>query len=349
MEFREQVPLAPFTSFKIGGPARWFVQARTTEEVIEAVHFARTRQIPLFLLGGGSNLLISDGGFDGLVLRVASSGIKEIDRRAGFRVFSVCAGQPWDEFVDFAVGLNCGGIECLAGIPGTVGGTPIQNVGAYGQEASATISKVQVLDLSTLSLVHLDASDCEFGYRRSIFNQQCAGRYAILNVEFRLRVDAPSCIAYRDLKDYFRDFPGVPDLAQTAEAVREIRRRKGMVLVDGDPDTQSAGSFFKNPLVPDDRLGAIAEAAGVGLTGVPIFSAGRGMAKIPAAWLVEKAGIVKGYRKGNAAVSSRHTLALSNRGGATACEVLALSEQIRNRVSDRFGIDLQMEPMLVGF
>ncbi len=349
MEFREHIPLAPFTSFKIGGPARWFAEAKTADEVVEAVQFARNGKLPLFILGGGSNLLIADRGFDGLVLRMTSSGIEDGSQEGGFRTFTVTAGHSWDEFVNYAVARRCGGIECLAGIPGTVGGTPIQNVGAYGQEASSTISRVQVLDLPTLSVRDLDASACGFGYRRSIFNQECAGRFIVLRVEFRLREEAYPCLAYRDLKEWFRGSIGDPSLVQTAAAVREIRGKKGMVLVDGDPDTQSAGSFFKNPVVPADRLASIAEAAHVGPDAVPTFAAGRGMLKVPAAWLVERAGIAKGYRKGNAAVSSRHTLAITNRGGATAAEVLALSGEMRERVAGRFGIELQMEPILVGF
>ena len=349
MEFREHVPLAPLTSLQIGGPARWFVEAATDEEVVEAVQFARAKDLPLFVLGGGSNLLIADRGYEGLVLRMASKGIVESRQGDGYRTFSVAAGESWDAFVHYSVNLDCGGVECLAGIPGTVGATPIQNVGAYGQEVSDTIHRVTVLRLSDLSTDSLDARECDFGYRQSIFNRSQAGLHVILNVDFRLREHADACIEYRDLKAFFKSSDSIPTLAQTAAGVREIRNQKGMVLVEGDRDTQSAGSFFKNPVLAKSRLGDIAKAAGLSEDAVPHFSAHANAIKIPAAWLVEQAGFVKGYRKGNAAVSSRHTLALTNRGGATAQEILALRDEIRDRVISRFAVELEMEPMMVGF
>ena len=349
MDFRENVALAPMTTFRIGGPARWFVEAATSTEVSAAVEFARQRQLALFVLGGGSNVLIADRGFNGLVLRIVSTGMTEFSCEAGQRTFSVAAGESWDDFVDYAVARNCGGIECLAGIPGTTGGAPIQNIGAYGQEAADTIASVQIFDLQSNLVIDLDAAACRFRYRGSIFNHEDTGRYVVLRVSFRLREQATACIIYKDLQLYFKNRLGQPSLAEVAAAVREIRSRKGMLLADGDRDTCSAGSFFKNPIVPTERLAELAAAALLPVEDVPRFASGLdGKVKVPAAWLVEQAGFNKGYRKGKAAVSSRHSLALTNQGGANAADILALSDEIRLGVQNRFSIRLELEPVLVG-
>ena len=344
MQIKERQLLAPFTTFGIGGPARWFATAAREEEIAEASEWARGRGVPLFVLGGGSNLLVADEGFAGLVLRV---GLKGIERNG--ELFRVAAGESWDEFVGLAVASNCAGIECLAGIPGTVGGTPVQNVGAYGQEVSSVIERVRAFDLVARTFVEFSNAECGFAYRRSRFNGADRGRYIVTRVDYRLRQDGAPLIAYQDLKGYFEGWANSPTLAEVAEAVRNIRRSKGMLLVDGDPDCRSAGSFFKNPVVTEGvaaRVRKIAERAGVPIR---IFPAGDGLVKIAAAWLIEQAGFAKGYALGDAGISSRHTLALVNRGGATAKEILALAEKIRAEVEARFGIRLEMEPMMVGF
>jgi UDP-N-acetylmuramate dehydrogenase len=340
MQLRENVALAPYTTFGIGGPARWFLEAEDEDAVAEAVRFARERQLPLFVLGGGSNLLVADEGFPGVVLRIGLKGIEQRDD-----VFEVAAGEDWDRFVSLAVDRGYGGIECLAGIPGTVGGTPVQNVGAYGQEVSGTILAVRVLERESLTFRELTAAECGFAYRRSIFNSNQIGRYIVTRVSYRLRKDAPPLLAYSDLRDYFSNSTQAADLAGTAAAVREIRHRKGMLLVEGEADCRSAGSFFKNPVVPEERYAAIAaKAAGP----VPHYPAQAGFVKIPAAWLLEHAGFQKGFALGAAGVSSRHTLALINRGGAKARDILALRDRIVAAVEEKYGIHLEPEPVLLG-
>jgi len=340
MLLREQVPLGPLTTFGIGGPARWFVEADTEESLVEAVRFAREGNLAFFVLGGGSNVLASDEGFPGLVLRVGLRGIQQEANR-----FRAAAGEDWDSFVGHAVALGFGGIECLAGIPGTVGGTPVQNVGAYGQEVSTTIVSVRVLDLKSLAFSELPAAACAFGYRRSIFNTSHQGRFVVTRVEYRLRNGAFPVISYPDLKRYFQGRAQPPTLEQAAAAVREIRRGKGMLLVPGEEDCRSAGSFFKNPVVAESRYEAVSAVAGYP---APRFTAARGFVKIPAAWLLEESGFRKGFVMGNAGISSRHTLALINRGGATAKEILALRDWIVGSVEKKFGIQLEPEPVWLG-
>jgi UDP-N-acetylmuramate dehydrogenase len=240
---------------------------------------------------------------------------------------------------------GCAGIECLAGIPGTVGGTPVQNVGAYGQEVAETIQRVRVLDLQTLSFREMSASECGFAYRSSIFNSSARGRYLVVRVDYRLRPGGEANLRYADLQKTF-SAGSHPRLVEVAAAVRRVRHAKGMLLVDGDPDCQSAGSFFKNPVIPSAQFESLAERLGEEL---PHYPAGEGQVKLPAAWLIERAGFSKGFSQGRAGISSRHTLALVNLGGATAAEMLALRITIVAGVDAKFGIRLKMEPVLVGF
>ncbi len=348
MQMKEKQPLAPFTTFGIGGPARWFAEATSEEEIAAACAWARERGVALFVLGGGSNVLVADEGFSGLVLHV---GLKGMERDG--EAFCVAAGENWDEFVERAVEAGCAGIECLAGIPGTVGGTPVQNVGAYGQEVAPVIERVRVFDLAERAFVEFTAAECGFAYRRSRFNTADRGRYIVARVDYRLRENGSPLIAYQDLMARFANAAKTPSVAEVAAAVREIRKSKGMLLVEGDPDSRSAGSFFKNPSVTQEvaeRVRQIAASSGVSAR---VFPAGEGRVKIPAAWLIEQAGFAKGYRMGAAGISSRHTLALVNfgdgRGGATAKEILALAERISDAVEAKFGIRMEMEPVLVGF
>ena len=339
MQLCEKVALAAYTTFEAGGPARWFAEATSEAGVLEAVQWAQEGGVPLFVLGGGSNVLVADEGFRGLVLHIALLGIEQDGD-----VFRAAAGEAWDRFVTQAVERGYGGIECLAGIPGTVGGTPVQNVGAYGQEVSSTIASVRVLDTATLKFREMTAAECGFAYRTSIFNSTQRGRFIVTRVDYRLRKDAAPTLAYADLQ---RRFAGraIPTLAETAAAVREIRHSKGMLLVEGEPDCRSAGSFFKNPVVSEDHYSEIAaKAAGA----VPRFAAGPGVVKIPAAWLVEQAGFHKGFAMGAAGISSKHTLAIVNRGGATARDIVALRDAIVIAVEAKFGIHLEQEPVWVG-
>jgi UDP-N-acetylmuramate dehydrogenase len=351
MLLEENVPLAPLTTFRLGGPARFFVEAKSAREVQEAVAFAESKNLPLFVLGGGSNLLVADSGWPGLVLKVAIPGIEQRPGHddAGKVLFDVGAGESWDRFVSYAVLAQCAGVECLSGIPGSVGGTPVQNVGAYGQEVSETIESVEVLDLKDGPVRELCREACGFHYRSSIFNTTQRGRFVILRVTYALAPGGEPHLEYADLKRHFEGRETRPNLAETREAVRQIRARKGMLIVAGDPDCQSAGSFFKNPILSEaqhEQLQKRATARGFDLPSYPALEKNR---KVSAAWLVEKSGFARGYGFGHVAISSQHALAIVNRGGATAEEVLSLKEQIQQRVREIWDVTLEPEPVMVGF
>jgi UDP-N-acetylmuramate dehydrogenase len=342
----EEKPLSPLTTLGVGGRARWFAEARSEDEIVEAAEWARENLVPLFVLGGGSNVVIADAGFNGLVLHIASRGIDVEAREDRTTLFCVEAGENWDQLVQRAVERNCAGIECMAGIPGTAGGTPVQNVGAYGQEVAAVITQVRAWDLRERAMVELSAAECGFAYRRSRFNTTDRNRFIVTRVTYQLTRGGAPTMKYGDLE---REFSGrsAPTLVEAAEAVRRIRRAKGMLLVEGDEDCQSAGSFFKNPIVDEDRANRIEFLGRRELPRFPVGSEGR--VKIPAAWLIEQAGFAKGFEMGGAGISSRHALALINRGNASASEMLALAARIRGEVEKRFGIVLQPEPVFVGF
>jgi UDP-N-acetylmuramate dehydrogenase len=348
MRVEENKELAPFTTFGVGGPAHWFAEAKSEDDIAEAAVWVRERRVPLFVLGGGSNLLVADAGFAGMVLHI---GLRGIDRREDQDrgLFQVSAGEDWDAFVQRSVVDQCAGLECMAGIPGTVGGTPVQNVGAYGQEVASSICKVRAYDLQTGTFVEFSNEDCRFAYRRSRFNTADQGRYVVTRVDYRLVPGGAPTLRYADLQREFSARPHA-SLREVADAVRRIRRSKGMLLVEGDPDCRSAGSFFKNPVVGEERIRQIAATVG---REPPSFSAGpqdehAGCVKIPAAWLIEQAGFAKGHARGATGISSRHTLALINRGGATATEILALANEIASVVETRFGVRLEKEPVLLG-
>jgi UDP-N-acetylmuramate dehydrogenase len=350
MILQENVPLAPLTTFRLGGPARFFVEAKSVGEIQESVAFARAKNLPLFVLGGGSNLLVADSGWLGLVLKVAIPGI---ERRAGNvegkALFDVGAGESWDRFVSHAVIAQAAGVECLSGIPGSVGGTPVQNVGAYGQEVSETIESVEVFDLKDGQVRELCREACGFTYRSSIFNTTERARFIILRVAYALTPGGEPRISYADLKRHFEGRETSPNLAETREAVRHIRALKGMLIVDGDPDCRSAGSFFKNPVISQQQHEDLRKrAAATGFT-LPSYPALEKSKKISAAWLVEHSGFARGYGFGHVGISSKHALAIVNRGGATADEVLALKNQIQQRVEEIWGVRLEPEPVMVGF
>lgn len=344
MEISHDIPLAPFTTLGVGGPATHFVTAQEDADVAEAFEWAASNGENVFVLGGGSNLLVSDAGFDGLVIKIEIGGIEFAED--GDRVFITAgAGEDWDRLVAKCVGYGYAGSECLSGIPGTVGGTPVQNVGAYGQEVSETIVSVRCFDRSTGVFVSLTNEECGFAYRKSIFNTTERDRYVVLTVKYRLTANGEPKITYKDLKDISRDRS--PTLAETRDAVLEIRRSKSMVIDPDDPNSRSAGSFFKNPIVPVSVADSIAEELEVDR--IPQFAAGDGLVKIPAAWLIERSGIEKGFAIGNAGISTNHSLAIINRGGATSAEIVALKDLIQKAVLDKFGISLQPEPILIGF
>lgn len=349
MIIREQVPLAPLTTLGVGGPARYFAEARTESEVRQALQYAGSRDLPMFVLGGGSNLLVSDRGFDGLVLKISLTGIEQANGDSDAVVFSVAAGEEWDGFVARAVEGDCAGIECLSGIPGSVGGTPVQNVGAYGQDVSETIREVVALDRHSMQVREFTNAECGFGYRTSIFNTTQCDRYIILRVSFALRRGGQPSLRYADLRKAFDTATAAPTLSDVRAAVREIRRSKAMLIVPGDDDARSAGSFFKNPLVTQHQYEELEGELGSRGLVLPSYPAGAGSRKLPAAWLIEHAGFVKGYNRGAVGISRRHTLAIVNRGGATAADIVALKDEIQSRVLSEFGIQLQPEPVLLGF
>jgi len=342
---QQNVSLAPLTTLRIGGPARFLAHIDTEAALLEAVAFARDRDLPLFVLGGGSNLLVADTGFDGVVLHIALTGPPSIHTTPAAIDYTVPAGNDWNAFVLSVCEQGIAGIECLAGIPGLVGGTPVQNVGAYGQEVADTITHVRALDLPSLEFVTLTAADCAFSYRRSRFNSTDRGRYIVTSVTFRLDPTAAPNLSYADLQKHFAPSAAAPTPLDVYHAVREIRRRKGMLLVEGDPDCRSAGSFFKNPIVPIEALSTLAAALHLEPTAIPNWPSSRGLTKLPAAWLLERAGFHKGYSLGQAGISSRHTLALINRGRATHVDIVALRNRIQQTVHDRFGIALEQEPV----
>jgi UDP-N-acetylmuramate dehydrogenase len=351
MLLQENVPLAPLTTFRIGGPACFFVEATSSNDVRQALTFSQAKNLPLFVLGGGSNLVVADSGWPGLVLKVAIPGIEQRSGHddEGRVLFDAGAGEAWDRFVSHAVMAKCAGVECLSGIPGSVGGTPVQNVGAYGQEVSETIESVEVLDLNDGQVRELCREACGFTYRSSIFNTTERGRFIILRVTYALTPGGGAHLEYGDLKRHFEGRETLPNLAETREAVRHIRARKGMLIVAGDPDCQSAGSFFKNPVLSEqqhDDLQKRAAAKGFTLPSYPALEKSR---KVSAAWLVEKSGFARGYGFGHVGISSKHALALVNRGGATAADVLALKDQIQQRVEEIWGVHLEPEPVMVGF
>jgi UDP-N-acetylmuramate dehydrogenase len=344
----ENVPLAPLTTLQVGGPARFFVEAQTIREVHDAVEVARSRNLPLFVFGGGSNLVIADAGWPGLAVKLAIGGVEE-QRENGKVIFEAGAGEDWDRFVARTVRRECSGLECLSGIPGTVGGTPIQNVGAYGQEVAQTIESVHALDLRDLEVRQLCNEACSFGYRSSIFNTSERGRYIVLRVAFALEPGGAAHIEYADLKKYFSGWSISPTLAETREAVRQIRATKGMLLVPGDPDARSAGSFFKNPVVTAGQSADLQARAGARGLQVPSFPALEERKKVSAAWLVEHSGFCKGFGRGRVGISRKHALAIVNRGGATAAEVMELKDLIQTRVEEIWGVRLEPEPVFVGF
>ena len=348
MLIQERVPLARLTTLRVGGPARYLVDATTIGEICEAITFARTRNLPLFVLGGGSNLVVSDAGWPGLVLKVGIVGNEE-RIEDGKALFEAGAGEDWDKVVARSVVQNCAGIECLSGIPGSVGGTPVQNVGAYGQEVGETIQGVLAFDLRDNQVRELCNDACGFSYRTSIFNSTERGRYIILRVTYALTPGGEPRIDYADLKRYFSGWKGVPTLAETRDAVRKVRASKGMLISPGDEDSRSAGSFFKNPVLSPEQYQELSARAAAKNLQIPSYAALEVLRKVSAAWLVEHSGFSKGFGLGRVGISQKHALAIVNRGDATAADVLAFQEQIQQRVEDIWGIRLQPEPVFVGF
>lgn len=344
LPLQRNVPLAPLTTLGIGGPAKFFVRAETVDEVSEAVAWADANGERLFVMSGGSNLLISDDGFDGLVMQVRLRGVTVESEDAGFVMVKAGAGERWDDFVATAVENRWAGVECLSGIPGSTGATPIQNVGAYGQDVSETIVRVEVLDRASKRVITMTNWDCRFAYRSSIFKGAARDRYVVVAVTFRLRRNGPATVKYPELRRYLEE-RGAPleDVREVRDAVIAIRRRKGMVLDASDPDTRSDGSFFMNPIVSRAAFDEIARRA----ADMPNYPSGDEV-KLSAAWLIEHAGFPKGLVHKNVGLSTKHTLAVINRGGGTAREVIELVQMIQNGVREKFGVEIHPEPIFVG-
>lgn len=344
----ENASLASLTTLRLGGPADRLVTVGTDEELVAGVREADRRGEPVLVVGGGSNLVIGDGGFAGTAVRIATRGVAI--RGA---VMELAAGEPWAEAVAESVRAGLAGVECLAGIPGLAGATPIQNVGAYGQEVARTITEVVVYDRRAGEIVTLPAAECGFAYRTSRFKEE-PDRHVVLRVRFELEdaggMSAP--VKYAETARALGVEVGdrVP-LSKARETVLALRAGKGMVLAEDDHDTWSAGSFFTNPVLGETEYAAFLDRARARLgadVAPPAYPEAGGRTKLSAAWLIDRAGFAKGYGSGAARISGKHTLALTNRGGATTAELLALAREVRGGVRDAFGVVLVNEPVMVG-
>jgi UDP-N-acetylmuramate dehydrogenase len=351
---QKMVPLAPFTTLDLGGPAAQFLTITSFEQAMNVVswwHEQPTQERPKLLpLGGGSNLLISDDGFDGLVLKMENRELEIVEERENSILIEVGAGMVWDDFVAYTVERNWAGVECLSGIPGCVGASPVQNIGAYGQEVSETIRGVHGIDMENGKVFDLCNEECEFSYRHSRFKRSSRGRYLITSVTFELSPGGEPTVRYKDLQERCEQTHS-RTLTDVRSLVLEIRRSKSMVYDTSDPNHRSAGSFFTNPIVTTVQADALAAKLEEGMT-MPRYKAGPGLEKLSAAWLISQSGLPKGFQSNQSArvgLSTNHVLALTNRGGATASELLDLCRYVQERVKSRFGIELTPEPVFVGF
>jgi len=334
--------LAELTTLRVGGPAKAVVVARDEQELIDAVREADASCAPALVVGGGSNLVVSDDGYPGTVVVVGTRGLEVDGDTCGGAWVTVAAGEPWDAVVARAVEHEWAGLEALSGIPGSTGATPVQNVGAYGQEVGQTVARVRTFDRVDGVRRTFAAADCGFDYRTSRFKAE-PGRHLVLDVAFSLRFSATSGpVRYAELaRRLGLEVGDRAPLGDVREAVLSLRRSKGMVLDPDDHDTWSVGSFFTNPVLSAEQAASLPDDA-------PRYPAGDGRVKTSAAWLIERSGVAKGQAHGGAAVSSKHSLALTNRGSATTSDVLALARGVRDRVRSAYGVDLEPEPTLVG-
>ncbi len=348
---QRDVPLAPMTTLGIGGPAKYLLSTQRLGEVRAALLWARKQQVPTFVLGGGSNILVADAGFCGLVVqyrnqRITLSAPLATQGGRPCRLLVAGAGVAWEQVVRAAVEHGCGGIECLAGIPGTMGAAPVQNIGAYGQELAQSLLAVHAMDRATGDVHTFKADACGMGYRTSHFKLAWRDQYLIVRVDLALAPGAAGALGYGELRAFFEHASAAPSISEVASAVLRLRQRKSMVLSDpSDPNCRSVGSFFMNPVVDATQAAQLAAVHGADM---PTYPAAQGR-KLSAAWLIERAGFGRGYVLGSAGVSSRHALAIINRGAATAVDILALASAIRHGVHARFGVSLTPEAQLVGF
>lgn len=354
LNISENISLNKYTSIKLGGKAKFFCECKTEKELTECLEYAKTNNLKVHILGGGSNTIFSDEGFEGLVIRINLKGIYIHNDFKDNVILKVSAGEQWDDFVKYCIENKFAGVECLSGIPGSVGATPIQNVGAYGQEVKDTIIFVKAIDRETFKSIMFSNEDCLFGYRTSRFKTIDKDKYIVTEVLFKLRKDGKPEIKYPELEKYLKS-KGEENysLDNIRDAVMELRKKKSMVLDDDDPDSVSCGSFFVNPIVSEEVFekllirmenGKWKMENGEKLS-IPHFKVEGGV-KLSAAWLIENAGFKKGYTKNGAGISNKHSLALVNRGGTTK-NLLELAEEIQTKVFDKFGIELVKEPVLV--
>lgn len=346
---RDNVPLAPFTSLELGGTARFFADVTSEARASDALDFARQNDLPVFVLGGGSNLVVADEGFAGLVLHTNWRGLRFYEQDGSVRLESA-AGEHWDAVVEASVQRGLVGLECLSGIPGRAGSTPVQNVGAYGHEIADTLHSVRVLDRHSREVRELPASECGFSYRHSLLKNE-PDRYLVLALSFALRPGIPQ-IRYQELARALID-TAAPTPAQVREIVLRLRAQKSMVVDARDPNRRSAGSFFTNPVVSTAEAQrvveqALAESLVRAPEDVPRYPTSDGRVKLAAGWLIEKSGIARGLRMGNVGVSSRHALALVHHGGGTTAELISLAVHVRDTVARRFGVTLRPEPVFLG-
>lgn len=346
----ESIPLAPLTTLELGGRTGFFTDIADASDVAPALAWARQSDVPVFILGGGSNLVVADEGFPGLVLHMRTAGRRWREQSGEIRV-DVEAGERWDDVVADAIHHDAGGIECLSGIPGSAGAAPVQNIGAYGQEVASVLRRVRVLDRSSLEVRELEAGACAFGYRDSMFKREPDG-FVILSITLGLAKNASPKVRYAELANALADNKQ-PSLSQVRQTVLALRRQKSMVLDESDPNHRSAGSFFTNPIVPAAVATDVAQrAVAAGLAGrveeVPQFPLSDARVKLSAGWLIEHSGLPKGLCMGSVGISTQHALALVHHGGGTTEDLLRLAMHVHKTVLDRFGISLSPEPVFLG-
>ena len=343
---RARVPLAGYTTLGVGGPARWFADVADEASLQAALRWARARAVPLRVLGGGSNLVVADHGVEALVVRLALRGVQSRPIVGAVEV-TAAAGEPWDDFVRLTVERGWAGLECLSGIPGLVGATPMQNVGAYGQEVSDTITRVRALDTRSGDIVEVPAADCGFAYRDSAFKRREPGRFVVLAVTYRLMPGGAPALRYTDVERHLAQ-RGVraPTLADVRESVLAIRRTKSMVIDPADPNRRSCGSFFTNPIIPREAFAEVERR--VADATMPRWAQPDGRVKLSAAWLIERAGFHRGQREGPVGLSTRHALAIVAHDGARAADVFAFARRVQTTVADRFAVRLTPEPVYWG-
>ena len=345
-EISENIPLKNYTSIKLGGNAKLFCECKAESDLFGCLKYAGSNNVIIQILGGGSNTVFSDEGFDGLVIKVGLKGIKIHNDFKNHVIIKAAAGEEWDDFVKYCIKNNFSGVECLSGIPGSVGATPIQNVGAYGQEVKDTIIFVKAIDRETYKPTMFSNEDCLFGYRTSRFKTIDKDKFIVTEVMFKLKKDGKPEIKYPELDKYLKSKTEKDSsLGDVRNAVMELRKKKAMVLDEDEPDSVSCGSFFVNPVLSKEEFDNLCAKLNINSDNIPNYLTESGM-KLSAAWLIENAGFVKGYTKNGVGISNKHSLALVNRGGTTK-DLLKLAEEIQSKVFDKFGIVMVKEPVVV--